>query len=268
MYDRAMARSPPIEAARAAVSNPLVVSADLLPVQRALRARHVLQLTRGPRHPRHRHAIDLHAQLLFPYMPLAHLVFESRPLGPETAPLMVAASVLLLPWWRTRKPSSAGGLAHPHEPARLQCRNLQAEARRLRHGPRRQASLRGLVSAFRYRVHLSRPGRATTCAMPRSWRDADSGATASTAPHKNVAARRPRQPQPLRDLKVISCIRQRCLDPLVTGTRSNDVDPGAFGYLQLLDLQLDLDRNRWSSRPSICTCRAMRSRHCCDLAMR
>lgn len=40
-------------------------------------------------------AIAVLAQLLSTYMPLAHLVFESRPLGPGTAPLMVAARVLL-----------------------------------------------------------------------------------------------------------------------------------------------------------------------------
>jgi len=109
------------------------------------------------------------------------------------------------------------------------------------------------VAVFDTAFHLTAPARATTYAVPRAWRDAGLRRYGfHGTSHKYVAGRAAQEiGQPLRDLQIISvhmgngasvCAINRGesmdtsmgmtpLEGLVMGTRSGDVDPGAFGYL-------------------------------------
>nr|WP_111298420.1 acetate/propionate family kinase [Paracoccus saliphilus] len=109
------------------------------------------------------------------------------------------------------------------------------------------------VAVFDTAFHLTNPGRATTYAVPTSWRQVGLRRFGfHGTSHKYVAHRAAEEiGQPLADLRIISlhlgngasaCAIQRGisidssmgltpLEGLVMGTRSGDVDPGAFGFL-------------------------------------
>lgn len=110
------------------------------------------------------------------------------------------------------------------------------------------------VGVFDTVFHLTNPGRATTYAVPADWRRSGLRRFGfHGTSHKYVAHRAAEEiGQPLTDLRIISlhlgngasaCAIQRGisidssmgltpLEGLVMGTRSGDVDPGAFGFLQ------------------------------------
>jgi len=109
------------------------------------------------------------------------------------------------------------------------------------------------VGVFDTAFHLTAPTRSTTYAVPKAWRDAGLRRYGfHGTSHKYVALRAAEELQtPLRELRLISVhlgngasacavLRGESLDTsmgltplegLVMGTRSGDVDPGAFGYL-------------------------------------
>ncbi|MBL0935428.1 MAG: acetate/propionate family kinase [Rhizobiaceae bacterium] len=109
------------------------------------------------------------------------------------------------------------------------------------------------VAVFDTAFHLTNPPRATTYAVPRAWRDAGLRRFGfHGTSHKYVAERAADAlGEPLRELKLVSlhlgngasaCAVQlgRSIDSsmgmtplegLVMGTRSGDVDPGMFGFL-------------------------------------
>jgi len=118
------------------------------------------------------------------------------------------------------------------------------------------------VGVFDTAFHLSAPTRATTYAVPKAWREAGLRRYGfHGTSHKYVALRAAEAlGQPLRMLRLISvhlgngasaCAVQwgqsldtsmglTPLEGLVMGTRSGDVDPGAFGYLhRTLGLSID-----------------------------
>ncbi|TJZ92834.1 acetate/propionate family kinase [Paracoccus gahaiensis] len=110
------------------------------------------------------------------------------------------------------------------------------------------------VAVFDTSFHLTNPARATTYAVPPAWRDAGLRRFGfHGTSHKYVAQRAAEAlGQPLSDLRIISvhlgngasaCAVQygasidssmgmTPLEGLVMGTRSGDIDPGAFGFLQ------------------------------------
>ncbi|QBX34929.1 acetate/propionate family kinase [Paracoccus liaowanqingii] len=110
------------------------------------------------------------------------------------------------------------------------------------------------VAVFDTSFHLTNPARATTYAVPAAWRDAGLRRFGfHGTSHKYVAQRAAEAlGQPLSDLRIISvhlgngasaCAVQygasidssmgmTPLEGLVMGTRSGDIDPGAFGFLQ------------------------------------
>lgn len=126
------------------------------------------------------------------------------------------------------------------------------------------------VGVFDTAFHLSNPRRATTYAVPKAWRDAGLRRYGfHGTSHKYVAERAAEEiGEPLRDLRIISvhlgngasvCAIARGesidssmgmtpLEGLVMGTRSGDVDPGAFGYLNReLGLEIeDIERALYS----------------------
>ncbi|MCO5082729.1 MAG: acetate/propionate family kinase [Rhizobiaceae bacterium] len=134
-------------------------------------------------------------------------------------------------------------LAPLHNPANLTavrfCRSLWPELAQ--------------VAVFDTSFHLTNPPFATTYAVPKSWRDAGLRRYGfHGTSHKYVALRAAEEiGRPLADLQIVSvhlgngasvCAinRGRSLDSsmgmtplegLVMGTRSGDVDPGAFGFL-------------------------------------
>ncbi|MCO5064055.1 MAG: acetate/propionate family kinase [Rhizobiaceae bacterium] len=109
------------------------------------------------------------------------------------------------------------------------------------------------IAVFDTSFHLTNPPFATTYAVPRDWRDAGLRRFGfHGTSHKYVALRAAREiGKPLDDLQVVSvhlgngasvCAVNRGksmdssmgmtpLEGLVMGTRSGDVDPGAFGFL-------------------------------------
>lgn len=109
------------------------------------------------------------------------------------------------------------------------------------------------VAVFDTAFHLTNPARATTYAVPAAWRAAGLRRFGfHGTSHKYVAERAAREiGQPLGDLQIVSvhlgngasvCAINRGqsmdtsmgltpLEGLVMGTRSGDVDPGAFGFL-------------------------------------
>lgn len=109
------------------------------------------------------------------------------------------------------------------------------------------------VGVFDTAFHLTAPGRATTYAVPAEWRQAGLRRFGfHGTSHKYVAHRAAEEiGRPLADLRIISlhlgngasaCAIQHGvsidssmgltpLEGLVMGTRSGDVDPGAFGFL-------------------------------------
>jgi acetate kinase len=117
------------------------------------------------------------------------------------------------------------------------------------------------VAVFDTSFHLTNPARATTYAVPKAWREAGLRRFGfHGTSHKYVAERAARAlGQDIKDLRIISihlgngasaCAIQygRSIDSsmgmtplegLVMGTRSGDIDPGAFGFLQR-ELGLDL----------------------------
>ncbi|TVP68786.1 MAG: acetate/propionate family kinase [Rhodobacteraceae bacterium] len=116
-------------------------------------------------------------------------------------------------------------------------------------------------AVFDTSFHLTNPARATSYAVPEPWRKAGLRRFGfHGTSHKYVAGRAAEAlGQPLRDLRIISlhlgngasaCAISRGesidssmgmtpLEGLVMGTRSGDIDPGVFGYLQR-ELGLDL----------------------------
>ena len=108
--------------------------------------------------------------------------------------------------------------------------------------------------------HMTNPPRATTYAVPKAWRDAGLRRYGFHGTSHKYVARRAAQAvdRPLSELRVISlhlgngasiCAVDRGasidssmgmtpLEGLVMGTRSGDLDPGAFGYVQR---RFDLD---------------------------
>lgn len=110
------------------------------------------------------------------------------------------------------------------------------------------------VAVFDTAFHLTNPARATTYAIPKSWRDAGLRRFGfHGTSHKYVALRAAEElGVPLRDLQLVSvhlgngasvCAINRGesmdssmgltpLEGLVMGTRSGDVDPGLFGFLE------------------------------------
>jgi acetate kinase len=110
------------------------------------------------------------------------------------------------------------------------------------------------VGVFDTAFHLSAPDRATTYAVPKKWRETGLRRYGfHGTSHKYVAERAAQElGAPLRELHIVSvhlgngasvCAINRGqsidtsmgmtpLEGLVMGTRSGDVDPGAFGYLQ------------------------------------
>lgn len=109
------------------------------------------------------------------------------------------------------------------------------------------------VAVFDTAFHLTNPARATTYAVPADWRAAGLRRFGfHGTSHKYVAERAAKEiGRPLRDLQIVSvhlgngasvCAVNRGesmdssmgltpLEGLVMGTRSGDVDPGAFGFL-------------------------------------
>ncbi len=109
------------------------------------------------------------------------------------------------------------------------------------------------LGVFDTAYHLTNPARATTYAVPRAWRDAGLRRYGfHGTSHKYVAERAAQEiGQPVNSLKIISVHlgngASACavnlgqsmdssmgltpLEGLVMGTRSGDVDPGAFGFL-------------------------------------
>jgi acetate kinase len=116
------------------------------------------------------------------------------------------------------------------------------------------------VGVFDTSFHLTNPARATTYAVPAAWRDAGLRRFGfHGTSHKYVAERAAEElGVPLADLRIISLhlgngasacaighgrsldssMGMTPLEGLVMGTRSGDVDPGAFGFLHR---QLGLD---------------------------
>ena len=118
------------------------------------------------------------------------------------------------------------------------------------------------IGVFDTAFHLSAPTRSTTYAVPKAWREAGLRRYGfHGTSHKYVALRAAQELRtPLRSLRLISvhlgngasaCAVQwgqsldtsmglTPLEGLVMGTRSGDVDPGAFGYLhRTLGLSID-----------------------------
>lgn len=118
------------------------------------------------------------------------------------------------------------------------------------------------IGVFDTAFHLTNPTRVTTYAVPQTWRDAGLRRYGfHGTSHKYVAERGAQAlQQPLEDLRLISVhlgngasvcainlgqslessMGLTPLEGLVMGTRSGDVDPGAFGYLQRqLGLSID-----------------------------
>lgn len=119
------------------------------------------------------------------------------------------------------------------------------------------------VGVFDTAFHLSNPARVTTYAVPRAWREAGLRRYGfHGTSHKYVATRAAQAlGRPLTELRVISVhlgngasvcavnlgaslessMGLTPLEGLVMGTRSGDVDPGAFGYLHR-QIGLDIEQ--------------------------
>lgn len=119
------------------------------------------------------------------------------------------------------------------------------------------------VAVFDTSFHLTKPARATTYAVPKAWREAGLRRFGfHGTSHKYVAHRAAEAlGQDIKDLRIISihlgngasaCAVQyghsidssmgmTPLEGLVMGTRSGDIDPGVFGFLQR-ELGLDLNQ--------------------------